>query len=189
MTDSSATGPHITAGAIHEPVTAPPGLPGPVHRFGPLLLLAAFGFALYHLTRALNRIPNSAEEHQRLNAFLITIIAALGLFLLAGPVLGSRWPPLARAHRFAGHALGIAVLFWWLPAPFFITRFLSWFLLYACAGVYIALTLRIALLPKRGPAPIPALSPWWAAGAAIAAALLALLSDKHNSLAFSTAID
>lgn len=189
MTDSSATGPHITADAIHEPVTAPPGLPGPVHRFGPLLLLAAFGFALYHLIRALNHIPNSAEEHQRLNAFLITIIAALGLFLLAGPVISSRWAPLARGHRFTGWAIGLGVLFWWLPVPFFLGRILTWILLYACAAVYIALTLRIALLPKRGPAPIPALSPWWAAGAAIAATLLALLSDKQNSLAFSTAID
>lgn len=166
------------------PARQPLGL---FHRLGPLLLLAAAALGFARLISILNRIPNSEEEYRRLNATFLAMLAGPALVLLAGPLLGSRWPPLARAHRFPARALGLALLFWWLPVPFFLGRCLSWLLFYACAGVYLAVTLRAALLAAPGPIPRPA--PWWAAAAAIAAVLLALLSDKQNSLAFSMAID
>lgn len=167
----------------------PPRSLAALHRLGPLLLLAAAGFGIDRLILALNRVPNSPEEYERLNPTLLGLMAAVAIVIAAGPVLGSRWAPLDRAHRFAGRALCLALVFWWLPIPFYLGRFLSWLLLYACAGVYLAITLRLALRPGRGPHPIPAAASWWAAAAAIAAVLLSLLSDKHNSLAFSMAID
>lgn len=189
MTDSPATGPLITADAAHEPVTAPPGLPGPVHRFGPLIALAAFGLVIDRLIRFLNQIPNDPDAFNRWDAPLTAAIAILGAILLAGPIISSRWAPLARAHRFAGACIGAGIIFWWLPIPFGVARFVTWVLLYACAGVYLAINLRCALRPRSGPHAFPASVPWWAAGAAVAAILASLLSDKHNSLAFSTAID
>lgn len=173
-----------------EPLqAADPARPlGLLHRVGPLVFLVAFGFGIRRLITVLNRIPNSPEEFERLSDGLTAIIAGLSAAVIAGPIIGSRWAPFARAHRFAGKCIAAAILFWWFPFPFFIGRLVSLVLLYAIAGVYIAVCLRAALSPHRG-GPVPPIGPWWSAAAAAASVLLSLLADKHNSLAFSVAID